>query len=468
MNRIVSVIMCFLLLILSYTIIAQPCKAEVFDIGKKLSESDNNIDNRKWYYYDSGFMIQTYPAYENLTKLILDGNESTGINHQFGPKRPNFIVVIWFPSNLYVHNITAKPKFAGNYTEYSVNIHLGLTAQMIEIKNESGMETRAQINGLVSSIGMSLNDYGTGNFSFNDLIINYSRTAPGNDSILKSIDELDKGIDDLNEKINKIYVSDDNQSKNITYLINLYEQLNNSINKNSYKIESLKNDLDKNITKLNQNITIIENELKKLNITINNLSANTSKIQALQQLIDQAFANISKINRDIADIQRNITQDKNDTLFFNRIDSLESNNSDINEQIEDLIKELDYLKGSVNDQKTDRNEIWTVNLIIILIAFVIIILSSYLFFRNRKEILEEPLKEHQVLRNIMLEIVNSEEPIDQEPSNKELSIKLAEKKQRKELSENGFEYLNTKFPPQKELKEYHEGTNTGSDDQRKS
>ena len=95
------------------------------DAGDKVYESDLDTLGDQYYHFDSGCMIRTKPSYIQYVPALLDGDISTGLDHDFGSSASAIQVVVEFPYDFFVKNITVDPVFNGQYSK----CHLGISTK---------------------------------------------------------------------------------------------------------------------------------------------------------------------------------------------------------------------------------------------------------------------------------------------------------------------------------------------------
>ena len=256
--------------------------AETFDIGEKISESDPDSSGNRLYYFDSGGMIRTKADYIDYVSLILDGNESTGIDHDFGPGHDRMVFYLVFPYPLNVSNITLKPVFHGNASKYvSSNLLIYIDSVEIWYDLPYGENKTIHINGTINTIRLYLDSNGTNHFYFNDMIINYTPSFSNIDEIRDQINYLTAQFNLLNTRINELNntINELNQTQdileNVTNLLATYNQLN----------ESFTNFIDE-IETLNTRVLQLETENAALKLDVENLTTEiinlTSEIENIK------------------------------------------------------------------------------------------------------------------------------------------------------------------------------------------
>jgi hypothetical protein len=172
--------------------------AKIFDIGTKVSESDLDLRDRKLVYFDSGTTVYVEDDYIDYIASIFDGDESTGINHNFGSGHEVMQIELIFPSAVYVSSIVIKPTFGGSSSHYSLEIDTALVFGPWFAYNITTQES-FQINCRIPGIILVLYSLGTNHFYFNDVIINYTPNGTSGDlgDGIEHEDEDDLEIDDL-------------------------------------------------------------------------------------------------------------------------------------------------------------------------------------------------------------------------------------------------------------------------------
>jgi predicted nuclease with TOPRIM domain len=336
--------------------------AETFDIGTKVAESDPDSGGNRWYYFDSGCMIGTKPDYIDYVPLIFDGNETTGIDHNFSLGHDRMTIHLVFPNSYYVNNITFKPVFNGNASEYrgSQLIYIGGVEFWIPLPFSE--EKTIHINGTINTIRLRLDSNGTNHFYFNDVIIDYNLSPSNLDEIQDQINNLtqqlyliDNRINELNNSINELNLTQIQLIENVSNLLISYDQLNSSfINLNS-ELENL----DNRIFNLEAENAVLEQNIENLTLEIENL---TSDLEHFENRVFQLES-------------ENLTLEI--TNLDNRIQQLEIENTVLYNKIENLTAEIEELKD--DDDEPDDIVVYGAFLLGIfgvLIAFTAIILIS--------------------------------------------------------------------------------------------
>ncbi|UCE36670.1 MAG: hypothetical protein JSW00_14300 [Thermoplasmata archaeon] len=161
--------------------------AETLDIGTKTADSDF-----KWYTFSSGIVVSTGADYIDYAPLIFDGNESTGLDHDFGADHNHMSFTLGFPHLYYITNITLKPHFGGNVSKYSLSLYyLGQSREMV---TGSNIQSTLHINRTLEGIGLKLDSNGTNHFYFNDMIINYTPSVYNHDELQNQINNLNNSV----------------------------------------------------------------------------------------------------------------------------------------------------------------------------------------------------------------------------------------------------------------------------------
>jgi predicted nuclease with TOPRIM domain len=340
-----------------------PCvNAEIFDVGTKVAESDFPEKDR-WYYFDSGSMVQTRAEYINYTTSIFDGNESTGIDHYFGSD-PNYgymDIYIDFPYPLNVSNITIKSVFNGNSTRGYFKVYFGVKSTGISW--EINQNKTIQINGSVRGVHLQLNSNSTNHFYFRDVIINYTPSPSDLTDVIAALDilintvnslqnqinNLNQQIDQMNNTINSLNQSQLQILENLTTLQSNYNQMNNSLISLFNEIENL------NIT-TNENITSLQNDLNSINMNINDiyrslddLTTNVTELTVLEDLISQTTQEIQYLDENITEIRNTLPSEYDDTTVTTRIFQLESENAALNNDIHNLTEKIENLENEMDE-----------------------------------------------------------------------------------------------------------------------
>jgi len=256
--------------------------AETFDIGTKVAESDPDVSGNQWYYFDSGCMIKTKPDYIDYVPLILDGNESTGIDYNFGPTHDKMLLYLVFPYSLNVTNITLKPAYHGNASEYigqSLLIYINSLETWYDLPYAE--DKIIYINGTINTIRLYLDSNGTNHFYFNDMIINYTPSFSNIDEIRDQINYLTAQINllnirinELNNTINELNLTQD-ILENVTNLLATYNQLNESF---TNLIDEIGN-LDSRVFQLESENVALKFEVTNLTMEIENLTQEIEKLK---------------------------------------------------------------------------------------------------------------------------------------------------------------------------------------------
>jgi hypothetical protein len=145
---------------------------EIYKLGTKVSESDLDLRDRKLVYFNSGTIVYTEPDYTDHLSSIFDGDETTGINHFFGPGHEVLWIELIFSSKINVTTISVKPNFGGGATNYTLYVNSdGIWSPWFAQKNTD--ERTFSVNCEIKGIWLELDNEGTNHFYFNDIIINY-------------------------------------------------------------------------------------------------------------------------------------------------------------------------------------------------------------------------------------------------------------------------------------------------------
>jgi predicted nuclease with TOPRIM domain len=343
--------------------------AAILDIGTKVSESDLDIHNKRLYYFDSGCVVPAIQSYADYIPLILDGNESTGIDQNFGGFKSLYISLL-FPCSFNVSNITIKPKFGGSASDYDLFIAYKYSYNRLAYL-ASGEKT-FNINCVLEGIDIQIWEIGTGtgNFAFNDIIINYTPQPSDINEVIQSINVITYTINSLQNQINiinskiNIIDSDINIIKqtqkqilgNITNLWSVYNELNNTIDDFKTEIINLNSTIDQNITQLENDLILIENDLVNLRMDISNFTLDIDQLLESHDQLNKTTQDIIKLNQNLTKLQQSIPDAYNDTTLHNRILTLETENTNLRTDITHLNTETDNLNTVINELKEDADE----------------------------------------------------------------------------------------------------------------
>lgn len=420
--RRILLIMIFVLVFFFGSIFVPSINAETFNIGKRISESEPDSGGYKWYTFDSGAMIGTNPNYINYTQLIFDGNESTGLNHSFGPGHDRMLVFLVFPYPFNITNITMKPVFKGNSSEYLPFGNLLIYSRAVEIWYEviNFKNITIQLNFKVDTIRLWLDSNGTNNFSFNDVIINYTPTSSNFEGIQKQINQINKDI--------------------------------NSIYSDIIIIKKDINDIKANITNIKNNIPSEYND------------------SALKEQINNLTKEINSLKENLTNINNNLSMGYNDSTIKSNIFNLESENvifkqniENLTLKIENITTELEKLESEVqnlgqigpskNDDKESGLSQYYYNVIfgVILIILLLIILKLSMTIYKRKQHEMENLEPDDVLMNkIKHEMITNNKMKDPRLYDDEVKLMLEKKHRKGDMSEETYNYIKTVLDVPKE------------------
>jgi uncharacterized coiled-coil protein SlyX len=256
------------------SVILPGVNAEIFDIGTKISESDQELRDRKLIYFDSGSSVYVEPDYIDYITSILDGNVSTGIDHDFGPGHSSMWFEMLFPYPINVSDIIIKPSFGGGATNYTLYINSnGIWSPWFTYENST--EETFHINCIITGIWIEFDTDGTNHYYFNDIIINYTPSPSSPIDLQNQINNITTQFDILNHRIielnNSITEQNQTQEKiqdNLTNLSEAYNQLNQSFMNFVDEIENLDN-------------RILQLEIKNAALE-NNIANNTAEIETLK------------------------------------------------------------------------------------------------------------------------------------------------------------------------------------------
>jgi len=255
--------------------------AETFDVGEKVTENDFG-----WYTFSSGVVVKTSADYISYAPLIIDGNESTGINHDFGPGHEYMSIHIYFPYSYNVSDITVKPAFGGNASIYSFDIRYKTAFK--SIASDLSDQKTFQINCTIDSINLDLDSNGTNHFYFNDMIINYTPIPPTNidelqeeiNNISAQLNALNLMLNELNNSINTLNLTQQ-EIENVTNLLGTYNQLNESFTNLTTDIENF----DSRVFQLESENVALKNEIGNLTTEIESLSSEIETLKSTEKEI---------------------------------------------------------------------------------------------------------------------------------------------------------------------------------------
>jgi prefoldin subunit 5 len=356
--------------------------AETFDIGTRITESDIDLRNMKMIYFDSRSIVYTEPDYKDNITSIFDGNESTGIDHDFGPDHGYVIIELVFPYALNVSNITVKPAFGGGSTNYTFAVNCdGMFSPWFT--NKISTEETFQINCTIIGLLLELDNGGTNHFYFNDVIINYTPALSNLDELQDQIDNLTTQLDLLNTRINELNNSINTLNvtpEEINYITDQLNYLNLRINELNYLIGIL------NVTP--EEINYITDQLNYLDLSINELN-NSINIMNLTQ--EGIFMNVTNLFTSYNQFNESFTNFTNDIENLNScVYQLESENDALKFEVGNLTMELENLTAEIETIKsTEREKIiekqpdnslvygaFILGILGIIIALVAIVLAS--------------------------------------------------------------------------------------------
>ncbi|MCK5561428.1 MAG: hypothetical protein KAJ51_12570 [Thermoplasmata archaeon] len=416
MKRKIWLVTCILVLVLVCNMLIT-ANAETFNIGNKISESgESDSGGKKWYTFDSGVMIGTNPDYINYTKLIFDGNESTGIDHDFGPGHDRMLIYLVFPYPFNITNITMKPTFKGNSSEYVPAGNLMIYSRAVEIwfDVQNFVNKTIELNFKVDTIRLWLDSNGTNQFSFNEVIINYTPLSSSNNN------EIQYQIDIINQDI---------------YTLN-----NNLIS------------IDEALINLKQNITNIKNNIPSEydDIAIKN------QLNNLTQEIDLLNENLIKINN-------SIPTEYNDSALESNIFNLEYENvilqqkignmtikiANLTTELEKLSSEVQNLQALREDKKDDgeqdnRLREYTYNIIfgvIIVILLIITLKLSLIILKRKHQDPEGPKTDDILISQIKNNMLTDSKMKETRLYDDENKIMLENRFQKGEMSQETHNYI---------------------------
>jgi hypothetical protein len=297
--------------------------AVTFNIGNIVSESDLDFDNSRLLYFDSGCVVHIKSIYKDNITSIFDGNESTGIDYNFGSGYTFMSFDLIFPYPYNVSNITIKPFFNGNTTNYSFQVYYG-GVWIPKNADDISYQKTFNVNCSIKGIRLELNNKGTNHYYFNDVIINYTPNP-------------------------KTY--------EITNLWAFYNELNNTINNLKNDIINLNSTLYQNITRMKNNMIVIENDISKLAYYINNITLISKNLTELQELLNKTQMDIINLNANLTNFYELIPDEYNDTTLQNKILTLEIDNAKLKNDLLNQTTEIDILNTEIDNLKLELNEL---------------------------------------------------------------------------------------------------------------
>jgi hypothetical protein len=419
MKRKIWLVTCILIFVLGCNLLSS-AEAEIFDIGKKLSESDphGNTDSR-FYYFDSGCVLRT----NNNNSLdfgtkIFDGNLSTGINQFYKKDFYRLSFFIHFLDPLYVNNITVKPNFGGNSSRYDLRIIYNWY-NMITLAADIGEEKTYKINCPIEEIRFDIFEIvngtnNTGYISCNDLIIDYTPSSSSN------INEMQDQIDVINQYI---------------------QTLDNNVIS-----------IDEAIINLNQNITNIKNNIPS-----------EYDDTAIKNQIDNLTQELNSMNENLIKINNSIPTEYDDSALESNIFDLESENvilqqkiGNITIKIANLTTELEKLSSEVqnlqaqggakkgDDEQDNILREYTYNIIfgvIIVILLIITLKLSLVILKHKHQNLEGPKTDGILLNQIKNNMLTDSRMKETRLYDDEYKAMLETRFQKGEMSQESYNYI---------------------------
>jgi predicted nucleic acid-binding Zn-ribbon protein len=383
MRRSILLISCILVFVLGCNLFSS-VNALTFDIGQKTYENGYDM-----YFYSSGAIIQTDPDFKDHVGQLFDGNLSTGIDKDFKNNAKELYINLMFPYIINVSNITVKPNFNGSSSKHTFRFKF--RSFNFGGEYQASGERKLEINCSVESITLQIYDKNwgsgseTGDFAFNDVIINYTihltnLTAVNQvlNTLQNSINSLENQINNINNKINSIqnsvnqlnstltdfnetiYNINQTQQQIIDQIYNLqvfYNELNNTMKDIKQDIISINSSLYHNINQIENNLIAIENDITKIEKNINNITFNSKNITKLQELINITQMDITNINTNLTELYELIPDEYDDTTLQNKIFTLENENTNLKLEIGNLTSNIDTLNTELNSFKSDLDEI---------------------------------------------------------------------------------------------------------------
>ena len=258
----------YLLLFLFASILLPAVSAETFKLGKKVSETDEGFQERRWYFFDTGCIVLADSYSIQYMPLIFDGNLSTGLDNNSGKYNYNIWFEIQFPYTLNISKISVFPYFNGSTSWYSIGgsyRNIGLT-----IASEICENITFNLNGSFDKITITIRDLkythhpyeNTTQFYFNDVIIEYTPDRNNNNQTQQQINKL-------NQEINKIKNEIASIQENIT-------ELENSLSSTNQTNSGVKG----RVVNLEAENLILNQKIGNLSIKIENLTTQLNKLES--------------------------------------------------------------------------------------------------------------------------------------------------------------------------------------------
>jgi len=341
-------------------LLATPASALNYDIGRK-SSGGGNAD---WYLYDSGASVKISDTkYLDYLHLILDGNESTGLDHKFGSGSSGFNVNIEFTSPLFVNNITVKPKYNGSASSYLLSVANDNFGAYLATSETT--EKKYSLNVIIDSMQFTIDNGGTDHFYFNDIIIEYTPLLNDLSGVVETLEILIDNIENINNNYNSIkneletinnyiFDADSQLLENITRLWNSFSMLNQSINFLSQQLQQLNVSVYKNITGLENNVVSINQEISNLHELIKNLIEDDDNdddaLEDINDRLNDTGDDIDNLYENVTLIRKNILEGSGgDNTLIDRIFQLENENTILKQELENLTKRIDNIKKTEKD-----------------------------------------------------------------------------------------------------------------------
>jgi predicted nucleic acid-binding Zn-ribbon protein len=444
MRKNVLLVICILVFLFS-SIFLPTVNAKTFDIGDR-RETDLGC-----YIYSSGAYGFTLLP-DNITK-IFDGNLSTGINFKKG-SLIKFDIDFYFGHPLFVNNITVKPSFGGNASNYWLHIHLN-DYYAFYYQNVSG-EMKIHVNVTVERIYFGLMPNATDYYNFNDVIINYTPTPDPNNlyELQLNVQNLDQKFQNINNDLTKIENDIINLGDNITELKKISPPKNNGT---EYNDTLLKTQIDK----LFQDINFLRTTIQKIN---DSLPEEYDDTLLKSQIIDLS-TEIMSLSETMARINSSIPEMYNDSALKSNVYDLGTENvlllqklGNLSFRIDNLTTELDSLYSDVQDlqatsgitegesgaEKDSEMYQYTTNIIfgiIIIVLLLVIFGISMIVFKNRGERVSKSTTENGIYSKVMHELLYEYDQSAPGKVDAEITTALKKKYHNGDISEKTYKSL---------------------------
>jgi hypothetical protein len=411
MRRKILLVICVMVFIILCNYLPST-SAKTFNVGKKVSESEEGNMGHRWYYFDSGCIVQTDSDCIDYAPLIFDGNLSTGIDHDFGKPGYSKQFQINFPYPLNVSKIIAKPIFNGSTSQYTIYLYYKNLHYMVA--HNLMVEKTFKINGKLEGIYLELlhnQTNATDHIYFNDIIIEYTPDI----SNITNLENIQKQIFKINQDINSIYND----------------------------IIVLKNDI----------IDIKENIKNNMPLEYND-SALQDQVYNLIQEINSLKENLTRINNSIpskyndSSIKSNIFNVENENIFLNQqIENLTIKINNLTTELEKISSDIQNLQGMGGEKTNDSESYLYMNTLIfgvtIIVLLLIILKLSLTILKRKHHNLEGPRSDDILISKIKYDILTNKEIKNSRLYDDEYKKILENGFRKDEMSQETYNYIKT-------------------------